>query len=256
LILIKLLLSGKQILIVISLSLFIYIGYNVLTAEASEKEDKQVCEDYNGKWKETIRVDVDGNEKGSGEKQCQFDNDKDLKLYSIRPGHSLDGTGSDAEYGREDLGLSDDEAANIEDEICDNEDAKTTKIDICKSPKNVEDGYKGKRYVNPDGGAPLYEDELTEEEKDEYTEYKPEKEKVEDWKNKVEPIRDDKIPSDIAIPVEEADSQETNEPEEDIADYNEAEESNDEEEEQDEDESEDDEQEEDEPEEDNSDSES
>src|SRR5918994_5885764 len=36
----------------------------------------------------------------------------------------------------------------------------------------IED--EGKRYVNPDGGAPLYEDELTEDEKDDYEEYKPE----------------------------------------------------------------------------------
>ena len=46
---------------------------------------------------------------------------------------------------------------------------------------------EGKRYVNPDGGAPLYEDELTEDEKDYYEEYKPEKEQkqIEDLGNTV-----------------------------------------------------------------------
>jgi hypothetical protein len=223
--LIKLLLSGKQILIVISLSLFIYIGYNVLTAEASEKEDKKVCEDYNGKWKETVIVDVDGNEKGSGDKQCQFDNDKDLKLYSIRPGYSLDGTGIDAEYGREDLG--EEEAANIEDEICDNEDAKSTKISMCKEDKE-------------------------------------EAQKVEDWRNTVdidenfnhrvdpthiEPVEDLQIPSTTTKYYDDEDREKQ---EKEIAEYNEEadeadaedvpeqdNESNEEEEEQDEDESDD-----------------
>ncbi len=31
------------------------------------------------------------------ERGCNFDNDKDRQLYLIRPGDSLDGTGSDAE---------------------------------------------------------------------------------------------------------------------------------------------------------------
>src|SRR5688500_16197128 len=133
---------NKSTIVIISLSLFLFVGYNVFSAEAAEKDDKKVCEDYNGKWKDV----------GGGDKSCTFKNDKDRQLYSIRPGHSLDGTGSDAEYGREDLGEV--AAAAIEDDICDNEDADHTKIDICKSPKKVEDGYKGKRYVNPDGGAP------------------------------------------------------------------------------------------------------
>jgi len=155
---------NKSTIVIISLSLFLFLGYHVLTVEAAESDDKQVCEDYNGKWKSM----------GGGVRGCTFDNEQDRQLYTIRPGDSLDSTSSDAEYGREDLG--EEETAAIEDDICDDEDADDTKIDICKSPKNVEDGYKGKRYVNPDGGAPLYADELTEEEKDDYTEYKPEKE--------------------------------------------------------------------------------
>jgi hypothetical protein len=42
--------NEKQLLIALIWSVLIFIGYNVLTAEATEKEDKQVCEDYNGKW--------------------------------------------------------------------------------------------------------------------------------------------------------------------------------------------------------------
>ena len=44
------------------------------------------------------------------------------------------------------------------------------------TPSYVAPKEEEKRYVNPDGGAPLYEDELTEDEKDYYEEYKPEKE--------------------------------------------------------------------------------
>ena len=153
----------KQILILLLWSLLIFIGYNVLTVEAKESDDKKVCEKYNGEWE---KID------DFGTKSCQFDNEQDRAIYSIRPGFSLDGTNSDSEYGREDL--SEEEVAAIEDDICDNEDGGTTDIDIYKSSK--EDYDEGKRYENPDGGAPLYEDELTEDEKDDYTEYKPEKE--------------------------------------------------------------------------------
>jgi hypothetical protein len=322
--LIKLLLSGKQLLlfIIIAWSLLAFVGYNVLTVQAAEKDDKKVCESYGGEWKETIRVDVDGNEKGSGEKQCNFNNDKDLQAYSIRPGHSLDGTGSDAEYGRLDLDMSDDEAAAIEDDICDDEDADYTNIELCMSDKRKDvekemkkacddtdnakwtqsgcvvdeaepteerkeldkemyssktfknllaskgidyDDYKndklssekrdeletefredksdeyaeeinkdnkedeGKRYVNPDGGAPLYEDELTEEEKGYYEEYKPEKEQknIEDWGNTVSYSEEEQIQNEEnEITPEEAESyvasiSDEEQNEEEVADNNE-----------------------------------
>ena len=60
--------------------------------------------------------------------------------------------------------------------------------DYAEEINNKEEENEGKRYVNPDGGAPLYEDELTEDEKDYYEEYKPEKEEqqqIEDWGNTV-----------------------------------------------------------------------
>jgi hypothetical protein len=41
----------KQTLIVLLWSVLIFIGYNVLTVEAIESNDKKVCEDYNGEWK-------------------------------------------------------------------------------------------------------------------------------------------------------------------------------------------------------------
>ena len=72
----------KQVLIVLLWSGLIFIGYNVLTVEATESNDKKVCEDYNGKWTSA-----------DGERYCKIDNEKDQQLYSIRPGHSLDGTG-------------------------------------------------------------------------------------------------------------------------------------------------------------------
>ena len=58
----------KQSLIVLLESALIFIGYNVLTVEAAESNDKKVCEDYNGKWN---KID------DFGTKACQFDNDKD-----------------------------------------------------------------------------------------------------------------------------------------------------------------------------------
>ncbi|HJT85166.1 MAG TPA: hypothetical protein VJ697_11855 [Nitrososphaeraceae archaeon] len=63
--------------------------------------------------------------------------------------------------------------------------------DTASNPVPGTPSYVGpeeeKRYVNPDGGAPLYEDELTEDEKDYYEEYKPEKEQkqMEDGGNTV-----------------------------------------------------------------------
>ena len=236
----------KQTLIVLLWSVLIFIGYNVITVEAAESDDdKKVCESYGGEW---TKSDV------GEDRYCKIDNEKDQQLYSIRPGFSLDSTGADAEYGREDLGMTDEEAAAQEDAICDDEDAETTNISLCKSDKKDDD--EGKRYVNPDGGAPLYEDELTEDEKDDYTEYKPEKENIEDWRNEVEPISDNKIASPITVIKEvndDVDLEEPGEIDEEADESNDVEEA---EEESDDDESEDDEQEEDEPEENNSDSES
>jgi hypothetical protein len=50
----------------------------------------------------------------------------------------------------------------------------TSSNSVPDTPSYVGHEEEEKRYVNPQGGAPLYEDELTEEEKDDYTEYKPE----------------------------------------------------------------------------------
>ena len=181
-ILIKLLLSGKQILIV-SL-VFILLGNTtnltfpnavdektikgwVNTAEATESNDKKVCEQYNGEWKKIAD--------SGGERWCNFDNDKDRQLYSVRPGHSLDGTGSDAEYGRLDLDLDDVEAAAIEDDICDDEDADTTDVKSCMSQvrkHQVENNIDKEecKEVNGDwknGGCTFYEDEQEQEEQQE-----------------------------------------------------------------------------------------
>jgi hypothetical protein len=169
----------KQILIVISLSLFFFIGYNVLTVEAAEKDDKKVCEDYNGEWKST----------GDDDRGCVFEKDSDAEKYGYRPGFSLDSTGSDAEYGIEDLVTYDNEGNKVyppnpfdetdssereeekaaqEDALCDNEDADTTDIDICKS--HDEDG----------------------------------KEKVEDWRNEVEPTDNIELKSPtITVPIDD-----------------------------------------------------
>ena len=78
-------------------------------------------------------------------------------------------------------GLSAEEQKQIETEF------KEDKSDeYAEEINNKEEENEGKRYVNPDGGAPLYEDELTEDEKDYYEEYKAEKEEtIEDWKNEV-----------------------------------------------------------------------
>ena len=265
---------NKSVIVIISLSLFLFVGYNVLTAEATESNDKKVCEEYNGKWKDI----------GGGDRGCTFENDDDAERYGFRPGFSLDSTSGDAEYGIEDLVSYDNEGNKVYppnpfDETDSSkqqqeERAKMTQsksfekfveskgIDIdddyhwlsAQEQEEIETEFKedksdeyaeeinskiedeGKRYENPDGGAPLYQDELTEDEKNYYPEYKPENTPViEDTRN--------------TMNYEEGESKETNEQEDIAAESHDADESNDEEEEQDEEE-------EDEPEEDNSDSES
>lgn len=115
---IKLLLSGKQILIV-SLVFMLFVNTtnltfpNILsektiknwvnTAEATESNDKKVCEDYNGEWKDI----------GGGDRGCTFENDDDAERYGFRPGFSLDSTSDDAEYGIEDLVTYDNEGNKI-----------------------------------------------------------------------------------------------------------------------------------------------
>jgi hypothetical protein len=219
----------KQILIVLLWSVMIFIGYNILTVEAKESNDKKVCESYNGEWKNI----------GGGDRGCTFDNVDEAERYGYRPGFSLDSTGSDAEYGIEDLVSYDNEGNKVyppnpfdktdSSKQQQEERAKMTQsksfekfveskgIDIdddyhwlsAQEQEEIETEFKedksdeyaeeinkdnkedeGKRYVNPDGGAPLYEDELTEDEKDDYTEYKPEKdekqqeEESEGWEEK------------------------------------------------------------------------
>ena len=76
---------------------------------------------------------VNGRITGGDNRGCHIENEKDKQMYSIRPGHSLDGTSGDAEHGRLDLDMSDEEAAAIEDDICDDEDADTTDVKGCMS---------------------------------------------------------------------------------------------------------------------------
>lgn len=73
------------------------------SAEATESNDKEVCENYNGEWKDI----------GGGDRGCTFENDDDAERYGLRPGYSLDSTGSDAEYGIEDLATYDNEGNKI-----------------------------------------------------------------------------------------------------------------------------------------------
>ncbi len=151
---------------IIAWSLLVFVGYNVLTVEATEKDDKKVCESYGGKWKETMMADGSG--RSSGERWCHIDNEIDQQRYIIRPGNSLDGTGSDAELGREDLGPE--LTARIEDELCDDEDADTTDIKECMSgarQQQLEHNYDKKSCEDANGdwnkkkgsGCTFYEDE-------------------------------------------------------------------------------------------------
>jgi hypothetical protein len=249
--LIKLLLSGKQLLlfIIIAWSLLAFVSYNVLTVEAStdkEKYDYDSYEEYN------VIIEPLCNDKGGklnhGDGYCYFDErDKELQFEK-----ELDNIALGADYTAEEEASwnqkAEEEKAAQEDAICDNEDSRVTNIKLCMSDERAQevqerekeekemyssktfknllaskgidyDDYKNdklssekrdeletefredksdeyaeeinkdnkededKRYVNPDGGAPLYEDELTEEEKGYYEEYKPEKEQknIEYW---------------------------------------------------------------------------
>jgi hypothetical protein len=158
--LIKLLLSGKQLLlfIIIAWSILAFVSFNVLTAEAStesgdcsaitEPDDSIYCDEFDWSAFHPDREFVDG--------LCDASED-----YAKNPKNC-------------------DKAYDLVEE---------------KEKEQEKEEDEGKRYVNPDGGAPLYEDELTEEEKDDYTEYKPEKEEeqqqIEDWQNEVEPVQKD-----------------------------------------------------------------
>jgi hypothetical protein len=259
--------NNCKLTIIIAVFTISFIGYNILTVDADEEYDKKVCEDYNGEWKDT----------GGGDRGCKFEDTDDAERYGYRPGFSLSGTHSDAEYGIEDLVSYDEEGNKVypkipeyvleekespkqicedtsgewkdgtcnfskeerehgyqedfdhsmeEEGLWDNyaleqqskeeaaqERKKMTQsksfekfveskgIDIdddyhwlsAQEQEEIETEFKedksdeyeaeinskkedveeGKRYVNPDGGAPLYEDELTEDEKDYYEEYKP-----------------------------------------------------------------------------------
>ena len=136
-----------------------YLGeeWDKYQEEKYERKDKKVCEDYNGEWKKSDT---------SEDRYCKIDNELDQQLYSIRPGYSRDGTSSDAKYGRE--GLGEEYTANIEDDICYNEDADSTNIKICMSDEREqqkEDQKIGKeecKDVNGDwknNECTFYEDE-------------------------------------------------------------------------------------------------
>ena len=140
-----------------------------------------------------------------GNKGCKFDNDKDLELYSIRPGYSLDGTGAGSEYGRIDLDMSDEEAAAIEDAICDDEDADRTDVYGCMSDKrkqqmkNIEkvcdevDGKMTKDGCVTDSDGPkadkfeekMNEIAIEEREKEGSTNV------IEDWRNEVKQVEEE-----------------------------------------------------------------
>lgn len=215
----------KQVLIVLLWSVLIFIGYNVLTAEASEKDDKKVCESYNGKWTKSSSGD---------DRYCHFDNDKDRQLYVIRPGDSLDGTGFDAEAGRIDLDMSDEEAANIEDDICDDENADSTDVYGCMSDKrknqmkdieNTCDDVGGKMTKDgceTDGDGPMA-DEF--EEKVPITKESEPITNNQDWKNTVDIDEGEKTIASpyLTVPLDKDDSQEERDEKVDkaIADYNE-----------------------------------
>ena len=185
--------------IIVAWSLLAFVGYNVLSAEASkstEKNDKKVCESYGGEWKKSVY-----------NKSCNFNNDKDEELYSLRPGYSLDGTSADAEYGRLDLDIDDETAAEMEDDICAGEDADYTNVNGCMSEKRekLEKELKKACYDADDGkwtasGCNIKGDEDEPAHEDEPT---PEV-VIEDWSNEVEqPDYEEKN-----IQVEEEDEEE------------------------------------------------
>lgn len=262
----------KQILIVLLWSVLIFIGYNILTVEASEKNDKKICEEYNGKWKDI----------GGGDRGCVIDNEKDTQKYSIRPGYSLDSTGAGAEYGIEDLVSYDKEGNKVypntdsPKEICKNHDGKW-KDGTCTFPNDNErqDAEVGFDHTMEEEGlwdnyAAEQEDKKVEQACDKaglkmtkdgnYCDTNNEKgeddaDKFFEEYDKVEREKQEDLPNksgyQYSEPAKEEESEESSYEYEESSD-----ESEEEEEEEQEDESEDDEQEEDEPEEDNSYSES
>jgi hypothetical protein len=114
---------NKSTILVISLSLFAFIAYNIMDVDALES--KQVCKDHDGEWKND---------------ECKFEKDSKYPKEQNKV---------DFEHYMAEHDLWDDyieEKAAQEDAICDNEDADTTNIDICKSEEWTEAEYQEEKY--------------------------------------------------------------------------------------------------------------
>jgi hypothetical protein len=102
----------------------------------------------------------------------------------------------------------------VEEEQKISEEEEEELPNVLASPIITKIDDEVKRYENPDGGAPLYEDELTEDEKDDYTEYKPEKEEgqqqIEDWSNTVTTNNEVKEENDEPTTDDENNTEEIN----------------------------------------------
>jgi hypothetical protein len=122
--------------------------------EAVEKELKKACDaDDNAKWTETGCVvdEIEPTEEDV-KARAEMTQSESFKKHLESKGIDYD------DYDN----ISAEEQEQIETEF------KEDKSDEYEEElNNKEEEDEGKRYVNPDGGAPLYEDELTEDEKDE-----------------------------------------------------------------------------------------
>jgi hypothetical protein len=172
---IKLLLSGKQLLllIIIAWSLLAFVSYNVLTVEAStdkEKYDYDSYEEYNEIVEPICKEHGGKIDYGSGE--CMFKNDSRNKAIIFEK--ELDDRGLGADYTAEEEASWNqkeaEEKAAKEDAICDNEDADTTSIELCMSDRRQQQAAhnydkESCEQVNGDwnkkkgSGCTFYEDE-------------------------------------------------------------------------------------------------
>ena len=152
---IKLLLSGQRNILftIIAWSLLVFVGYNILTVEAtSEKDIKNYDYDSYEEYNEIIEplCNDKGGKLNHGDGYCYFDErDKELQFEK-----ELDDKGLGHDYTAEEEASwnqkTEAEKAAKEDALCDNEDADTTNIELCKSEDRKNNQQKNERewYYN------------------------------------------------------------------------------------------------------------
>ena len=120
---------NNLVIVVISLSVFAFIAYNVMTVQATtdpDKERKELCKAYDGVWNTGGECKIKDDK--TGKKTADFEHD--LELRGLYDDYTAE---EDASYNQEK------EKAAKEDALCDDEDADTTNVKSCMSDEREEE---------------------------------------------------------------------------------------------------------------------